>query len=120
MELAKAGEDLTKTKPKKLIIGDDNIYLNSWAEVCVEVVEWLYKNKLFDVTDCPVNDCHDGRKYFVNTEEKHKISHRGGIWKTVGPFKVDVKYKTKDQINNILVLLRHLGVTDPGIRIEAW
>ncbi|MGO9375812.1 MAG: hypothetical protein ACLQBD_27500 [Syntrophobacteraceae bacterium] len=119
-ELANTGEDLTHTKPRVLIIGVEEINVNNWDAICLEVVKWLRSNGYFDVTKCPVPDWRGMGKYFVNTEQRHENPDRKGRWKRSGPFWVDVKYNVNDQVNNICSLLRHLRITDPGIKIEMW
>lgn len=117
-ELIKMGEDLLKTKPRLLQIGNENSRVAHWVDVDLHFVRWLIKNKHLVPSRCPVPTSKGSDKFFINVREVHGIPERDGDWRKVGDFYVDIKYSAPYHVSNLHNTLKHLGISDPGIKIS--
>ncbi|MGO9019281.1 MAG: hypothetical protein ACLQVJ_13135 [Syntrophobacteraceae bacterium] len=116
-ELADLGEYIRYKKPRVLLIDENEILVRHWTEVCREIVKWLQNKRCLNITHCPVPDCHDGGKYFINSDGEHARPYRKAPMERVGSLYINVTYNTDDKIRNIRKLLRDIGLADSGIKI---
>lgn len=94
--------------------------VDNWSHLSCVFVQWLIDNHLISREKIPVPDHRGLGKDFINIKDQHEIQERGGRWKIVGPFYVDIKYRADDHIKNILSTLKHLGVRNPPFQISFY
>ncbi len=109
---------LLSSKPEKLQIGEQDIRVNSWRELCVYFVRWLIEKGYLTRDKVPVMNAAQRDKYFINKEAKHKNPERHGSWHKVGDYFIDSQYSAPKHVENLIHTLEHLGIKDPGILIS--
>lgn len=110
-------EDLSKSKPKQLIIGQENFKVTSWADLCISFVRWLKDNQLLPKSKIPIYTYSRKEKYFINDRPEHSNPNRDACWKNVGDLYVDVKYASDIHVKNIISTLNHLQIPEDDIKI---
>jgi len=89
-------------KPRALIIGEQTFNVSSWTELDKKFVDWLIKKQPLKDNKLPIFNHTKNEKYFINDIDQHKDPTKNGVWKPVGDFFVDTKYKADDHKKNIV------------------
>lgn len=110
--------ELRKTKPDKLQIGNNQINIESWSEICKYTVNWLIEKGYLTPDKLPIFNAAHKDKYFINNDKLHLNPKRDAYWKEVGDYFVDVKHDANHHIKNILYVLNYLEVPEPDIMIS--
>lgn len=106
-----------ETRPTKLELNAQAIYVKDWTHLCVKFVEWLINEGFLTASKVPILNHAQNKKYFINTERKHRFSEKDAEWKRVGDFFVDTKYNADAHVKNIRRTLQDLGCTDVDLKI---
>lgn len=107
------------TRPERFQLDGRTFQVQTWVEVCKRFVEWLISKGYLTVSKCPIPTGSERMdKYFINTKPIHLIPEKGGDWKAVGIFYVDIKYNALHHIKNIRNALKYLNVHNNGIMIS--
>lgn len=94
--------------------------VDNWSHLSCLFVQWLIDNHFISLGEIPVPDHRGHGKDFINIKDEHEVKERGGNWKKVGPYYVDIKYNADDHIRNILSTLRYLGIESPRFQISFY
>lgn len=111
-------ESLGGSKPKSLIIDNNNIEVRNWSDLSVKFVSWLISNNYIKTKGLPIYNAARGDKYFINDRPEHENPAKDAAWKEVGEYYIDVKYSTKMHIKNILSALEQLNIEHLKIEIS--
>jgi len=113
-----ANKNLGNVKPVHMELNNITIETKSWSNLCEKLIDWLIKNKHLKKAHLPIYNAAAKNKYFVNSKPEHENPAKNGFWKNVKGFYIDVKYATKVHIQNIIHILKHLGIEDIDLKIK--
>jgi hypothetical protein len=110
-----------RTNPKRFRFDGEEFIVNSWADLCVNLVEKLLEKGHLKPSQLPVYSYSSRReKYFISDKPKHRYPEKDAAWKKVGQVYVDIKYNADAHFRNISHLFQHLNLNslDFGISFK--
>ncbi len=108
--LEKRGDELINTKPKSLLINENEYRINSWKDFDKAVVNWTINNGYLDISVLPIHASNSTDRYFLNTEPLNPDKEswdkiQDGIY-------MNSKYNAPRLLKNVLKLINHLSIQE--------
>lgn len=104
--------NLGHSKPMKIELNDQKIFVKNWTDLCINFVDYLARNGLLTENDIPIFNYSMKQKYFINSKPEHADYVKDAQWKRVGGYYIDTKYNAACHVKNIIHTTDELKVRD--------